>query len=100
MISSSAYRFLQRFNGHSESITREFVNNYAQDQIMIGNLIIPLTQEYVSQALDLSLIGENYHKGLHFKEKAWAFFLEGNKKGDFDRTKGIPKEWFNEPWES
>jgi len=24
--------------------------------------------------------------------------LEKNRKGTFDRAKGIPKEWFNEPW--
>ena len=82
----------------TESITREFVNKYAQDQTMVGNLIIPLTLEYISQALDVPLTGENYHKGLHFKEKAWTFLLEKNKKGTFDRTKGIPREWFNEPW--
>ena len=57
-----------------------------------------MTQEYLSQALDLLMIGEKYHKGLHFKEKAWIFFLEKNRKGTFDRTKGIPREWFNEPW--
>lgn len=44
------------------------------------------------------MTGENYHKGLHFKEKACTFFLENNRKGAFDRTKGIPKECFNEPW--
>lgn len=44
------------------------------------------------------MIGEKYYKGLHFKEKAWTFFLEKNWKGTFDRTKGIPREWFNEPW--
>jgi len=44
------------------------------------------------------MLGEKYHKGLHFKEKAWTFFLEKNRKGTFDRTKGIPREWFNEPW--
>lgn len=90
--------FLQKFNGHSESINKEFINNYAQDQTMVGNLVIPLTPEFISQALDLPLIGEHYHKGLHFKEKAWSFFLEKNKKGTFDRTKGILREWFNEPW--
>ena len=65
---------------------------------MVVNLIIPLTPEYISQALDLPLKEENYHKGLHFKEKAWTFFLEKKRKGTFDRTKGIPREWFNEPW--
>jgi len=44
------------------------------------------------------LTGENYHEGLHFKEKAWNLFLEKKTKGAFDRTKGIPREWFNEPW--
>jgi len=24
--------------------------------------------------------------------------MEKNKKGIFDRAKGIPREWFNEPW--
>ena len=90
--------FLQKFDGHSEEITRDFIKNYSQDQTRVGYVIIPVTQEYLSQALDLPMIGEKYHKGLHFKEKAWTFFLEKNRKGTFDRTKGIPREWFNEPW--
>lgn len=35
--------FLQRFNGHSEGITKEFVNNYTQEKKRVGNLIIPVT---------------------------------------------------------
>ena len=58
--------FLQRFNGHSESITRELVNNYAQDQTMVRKLIIPLAPEYISQALDLPLTRENLSSGLYF----------------------------------
>jgi len=90
--------FLQKFNGHSEQITKEFINNFSQDKTQIGELSIPVTQEFLSKALNLPMIGENYHKGLHFKEKAWTFFLEKNRKGTFDRAKGIPREWFNEPW--
>ena len=71
--------------------------NY-QDQTQVGEIIVPVTQEYLSKALDLPMLGEKYHKGLHFKEKAWTFFLEKNRKVTFDRTKGIPREWFNEPW--
>lgn len=89
--------FLKIFSGHSEEVTREFINNYTQEQTRVGNIIIPMTQEFLSQALDLLMIGENYHKGLHFKEKAWTLFLEKNRKGTFDRAKGIPKEWLNEP---
>ena len=44
------------------------------------------------------MIGEKYCKGLHFKEKAWTFFLEKNRKGTFYRKKGIPRESFNKPW--
>lgn len=91
--------FFQKFDGHSEEITRDFINNYGQDQTRVGDVIIPVTQEYISQALDLPMIGEKYHKGLHFKEKAWTLFLEKKWKGTFDRTKGIPREWFNETWD-
>jgi len=90
--------FLQKFDGHSEQITKDFIDNFSQDQTRVGDVIIPITQKYLSQALDLPMIDEKYYKGLHFKEKAWNFFLEKNRKGTFDRTKGIPKEWFNEPW--
>ena len=90
--------FLQKFNGHSEEITKDFIKNFNQDQTRIGEIIVPVTQEYLSKALDLPMLGEKYYKGLHFKEKAWTFFLEKNRKGTFDRTKGIPREWFNEPW--
>ena len=90
--------FLQKFNGHSEEITKDFINNFSQDQTRVGEIIVPVTQEYLSKALDLPMLGEKYYKGLHFKEKAWTFFLEKNRKGTFDRTKGIPREWFNEPW--
>jgi len=90
--------FLQKFDGYSEKITKDFIDNFNQDQTRVGDVIVPVTQEYLSQALDLPMVGEKYHKGLHFKEKAWTFFLEKNQKGTFDRTKGIPREWFSEPW--
>lgn len=35
--------FLQIFNGHSEGITREFLNNYTHEQTRVGNLTIPVT---------------------------------------------------------
>jgi len=91
--------FLQKFNRHNESITEEFINNYVQDQTMVGNLVIPLSLESISRALDLPPSREKYHKGLHLKDKEWTFFLEKNRKGSFNRTKGILREWFNEPWE-
>jgi len=46
------------------------VRNYNHEQTRVGNVIIPVTQEFISQTLDLPMIGENYHKGLHLKEKA------------------------------
>ena len=65
---------------------------------MVGNIAIPLNPEYISEALDLSFSGELYHKGLNFRDKGCTFFLYKNRKGSFDRSKGIPREWFNEPW--
>ena len=59
---------------------------------------IPLTPEHIFEALDLSFSRELYHKGLHFRDKGWTFFLDKNRKGSFDRSKGILREWFNEPW--
>lgn len=35
--------FLQKFDGHSEEITRDFINNYSQDQTRVENVIIPVT---------------------------------------------------------
>lgn len=90
--------FLQKFQGHSEQITKDFIDNFNQDQTQISEVIVPVTPDYLSKALELPMVGEKYYKGLHFKEKAWTFFLEKNRKGSFDRTKGIPREWFNEPW--
>ena len=65
---------------------------------MVGSLHIRLTPEYIFEALKFPSSGELYHKGLHFKDKGWTFFLDKNRKGYFDRSKGIPREWFNEPW--
>lgn len=65
---------------------------------MVGDLHIPLTPKSISEALEFPLSGELYHKGFHFKDKGWKLFLDKSKKGSFDRSKGIPNEWFNEPW--
>ena len=65
---------------------------------MVGNMHISLSPEYISEALDLSFLGELYHKCLHLRDKSWTFSLDKNRKGSFDRSKGIPREWFNEPW--
>jgi len=90
--------FLHNFNGHNNKITQEFTNHYEQGQTKVGDFSIPLNPRFLSKALDLPLTGEEYHKGLHFKEKGWTFFLEKQRKNSFDRSKGIERDWFREPW--
>ena len=89
--------FSQKVQSHNEDVKREFVNNYRYNETMVGSLHIPLNPDYISEALGLPSSGELYHKGLHFKDKGWTFFLDKNRKGSFDGSKGIPREWFNEP---
>lgn len=90
--------FLRKFNGHNDRITQEFIENFENGQTKVGELSIPVNSTFISQALEVPLIGEKYHKGLHFKGKGWTFFLEKQRKGTFDGTKGILREWFREPW--
>lgn len=34
---------LQKVDGHFEQITRDFINNFSQDQTWVGDVIIPVT---------------------------------------------------------
>lgn len=45
---ASLIDFVQIFSGHNGSITRELTKNYAKDQTMLGNLVIPLSPEFIS----------------------------------------------------
>ena len=90
--------FLKKFNGHNDKIAQEFIEHLEHGQTRIGEISIPMNQTFLSQALDLPLIREEYHKGLNFKENGWTFFLEKQRKGSFDRTRGILIDWLREPW--
>jgi len=86
------------FNGHNDKITRDFLENFEHGQTIVGEISIRLNPTFLSQELDLPLIGEEYHKGLHFKEKGWTFSLEKQRKRSFDETREIPRDWLREPW--
>lgn len=60
---------LRKFNGHNDKITQEFIENFENGQTKVDELPIPVNPTFKSQALELPLIGEEYDKGLHFKEK-------------------------------
>jgi len=61
--------FLRKFNGHNDRITQEFIEKFENGKTKEGELPIPVNPTLISQALELPLIGQEYHKGLHFKEK-------------------------------
>jgi len=68
--------FFRKYNGHNDKITQEFIKFFENGQIKVGELPISINPTFISQALELPLEGEEYHKGFHFKEKGWTFFLE------------------------
>ena len=61
--------FLRKFNGHNDKVTQEFIKKFENGQTKVGELPISINLAFISQALELPLEGEEYPKGLHFKEK-------------------------------
>lgn len=73
-------------------------NFFENWETRVGEIPISVNPTFIPQALELLLIREEYHKGLHLKEEGWTFYLEKQRKGTFDRTKGILRDWIKEPW--
>lgn len=50
--------FLRKFNGHNDIITKEFIENFENGKTKVGELPILVNPTFISQSLELPLIGE------------------------------------------
>ena len=66
---------LQKFSGFNLAISRAFVASFDGIKAQIGDVELRLTEEFVSQAIGLPLIGEHWYKGKHVKNDDLKDFL-------------------------
>jgi len=88
---------LGKFRGHKRELIESFATNFYKGKIVIGCLTIPVNEEYISQVIGLSQIGEKYHSGQCFKGKEWNYFLQKSRKGTVSWKIGVIRDWFQEP---
>lgn len=44
--------FLRKFDGYNAKVTKEFISNYQDENTIVGDVTIPIIEEYLSHATD------------------------------------------------
>jgi len=91
--------FLEKFNGHNELTTRNFASSFIGKKAIVGNLSFRVSEDTISQAIDISPKGDKYFKTKQFKEKTWAQFISRTRESLVDWKLGIHRSWPIHPWD-
>ena len=57
------YLFLSKFLGENYGVARRFVETYKGDRVVIGSLDFTVDRDFISEAIGLPQIVENWFKG-------------------------------------
>ena len=67
--------FLQKFSGFNVAVSKSFAKFFDGVNAHVGNVELRLTKEFISQAIGLPQIGEQWYKGKNIKNDDWKGFL-------------------------
>ena len=54
--------FLHKFSRYNLEVTRQFASTFDGSRAQVGNLILSITEEYISQVTGLPRVGEKWFK--------------------------------------
>ena len=54
--------FLHKFSGYNLEVTRQFATTFDGSKAQVGNLILSISDEYISQVTGLTQTGEKWFK--------------------------------------
>ena len=67
--------FLQKFSGFNLAVSRAFATLFDGMKARVGDIVLQLTQEFLSQDIGLEMARERWYKGKHMKNDDWKDFL-------------------------
>ena len=91
--------FLQKFSGFNLVISRAFVTSFDGMKAKVGDIMLQLTEEFISWAICLPMVGEHWYKGKHVKNDDWKEFLTpANRQMEYKFV--FPSRLLKKKWRS
>ena len=91
--------FLQKFFGFNLVVSRAFTTSFDGMKAQVGDTVLQLTQELLSQDIGFPMVGECWYKGKHMKNDDWKDFLTlANRQ--IESKSGFPSRLLKKKWHS
>ena len=90
--------FLHKFSGYNLEVTRQFASTFDGSRAQVGNLILSISEEYISQVTGLPQTGEKWFKKQYMEEKSWTPYINKSRKV-CNWVNGVSRSWLKSPWD-
>ena len=82
-----------KFHGYTSRVIEAFSNSFDRRKVVVGDIELLLTEEFVSQATELLATGERWYKYASLKKVPWKKLLDKLARAH-EYTKGMPLRIF------
>jgi len=89
--------FFTIFQGHDEQVSMIFEQNFYSFKVVIGNLLMMVTEHSISKAWKLLIGGERWWKKEHVVMEFVNQFFLPDKQNPYWK-KGVPHSWIKQEW--
>ena len=89
--------FLQKFSGFNLAVSRAFATLFDGMKARVGDIVLQLTQEFLSQDIGLEMARERWYKGKHMKNDDWKDFLNPTNR-QIESKSCFPSQILNKKW--
>lgn len=78
-------------------VSREFATSFDGVKAQVGDIVLELSEEFVSRAIGFPMEGERWYKGKHLKNDEWKEFLTlANRQAKY--KSGFPSRLLRKKW--
>ena len=95
---ASSLPFLHKFSGYNIEVTRQFVETFDGIKAQVGNLILSIIEEYISQVTRIPQVGKKWFKKQYMEEKSWTPYINKSRKV-YNWVSGVSMSWLKSPWD-
>ena len=89
---------MHKFSGCNLEVTRQFASTFDGSKAQIGNLILSISDKYISQVTRLPQIREKWFKKQYMEEKYWTPYINKSRKV-CNWVNGVSRSWLKSPWD-
>ena len=89
---------MHKFLGYNLEVTRQFASTFDRSKAQIGNLILSILEEYISQVIGLPQTREKWLKKQYMDEKSWTPYINKSRKV-CNWVNGVSRSWLKSPWD-